>query len=195
MPRGLSPAQNTALSARVKRPIYFVELDLATAGPIRVWNGVGDVSALTFTWKGLGEFGIIDGIETDRGLKAQSITLALAGLPGSLITPGVIAATRSERYQGRPLTVYFALADPGTGAPLHDPVIIWSGVADVLTFQLGTSATVELTGEHFSSHMRRANGLRMSTENHNQRLGNPSPRDLFFEPQDRLMGRPKPLIG
>lgn len=215
MPRGLNAAQKTALAARRKMPLYFVKLDFAS-GTVRAWNGVGDLVTLGATWKGLGEFGIIRGLETDRGLRASSISLMLAGVPGDYITPGIVQSTRSERYQGRPVTVYFGLANPDTGgllttssapefdeygdmivgplATVVDPVPIWTGVADVLTLTLGSSITAELTCENFASHMRRANGLRMTTESHNLRLGSPSPKDLFFDPQNRLMGAPRPLL-
>jgi hypothetical protein len=193
MPRGLTVAQKSALAARVKMPLYFVKFDFAS-GTVRVWNGVGDVTALSATWKGLGEFGVIRGLETDAGLRATSISLLLAGVPNNVLTPGVVASSRTERYQGRPVTVYFAAGDTATGLPLADPVAIWSGVADVLTFALGENVSAELTCENFASHMRRSNGLRATTESHNGRLGNPSPRDLFFEPTDRLMGAPRPLL-
>lgn len=194
MPRGLTVAQKAILATRLRRPAYFVKLDLA-AGAIRAWNGVGDVTLLSQVWKGVGEYGIIQGIEHDRGLKASNITLGLAGLPGSAIAGGAIAATRGVRYQGRPLTVYFGFCHVDTDAPLADPVAIWSGFADVMTFQLGSTISVSLTGEHLSSLLRKTNGLRMTTESHNTRLGNPSPRDLFFEAQDRLMGQPRPVTG
>lgn len=194
MPRGLTTAQKAALASRVRRPAYFVDLDLAT-GHVRAWNGVGDVTALGHTWKGVGEYGLIDGIEHDRSMRAQSITLGLFGVPGDAIPGGAIAATRSTRYQGRPLTVYFTFCDPETDLPLSDPIVIWAGFADVMSFSLGRNVSVSLTGEHLSSLLRKSNGERRTTESHNTRLGNPSPRDLFFEAQDRLMGLPKPQVG
>jgi hypothetical protein len=169
-----------------------VELD---SGTVYVWNGVGSLSALSQTWQGLGEFGVIDGLDGDRSLKAQSLTLAILGVPGENITGGVVAATRSERYQGRTVTIYGAIQD-STGAIVGYPVVMWTGFADVMTYRLGSSFSVSLTVEYFTSHLRRTNGLRMTTESHNFRLGRSSPTadDLFFEPQDRLMGAPKPVL-
>lgn len=193
MPRGLTTAQKTRLAARVVGLAYFVALDLAS-GFVRVWSGRGNVTALSATWQGVGELGIIEGLEGDRTMKAQQVTLGLVGLPGEAIDAGVIAATRSERYQGRPLTIYLGFTDTNTGALLDDPTIVWDGFADVMTFQLGRSVSVSLTGQHFDSLARRSNGLNMTTLSHNQRLGNPATQDLFFEPQDRLMGVPKALL-
>lgn len=193
MPRGLSTEQKEWAAQRVKGLAYFVALELLS-GTIRIWNGLGDITVFDENWKGVGELGIIEGLEGDRSLKSQEITLGLVGVPGSSITGGMIAQTRSERYQGRPLTIYMGFTNPQTGAPLGDPFPIWDGVADVMTFSLGQSATISLTGQHFDSHARRANGFNMSTLSHNLRMGNSSPSDLFFEPQDRLMGVPRPLL-
>lgn len=193
MPRGFSVAQKAALAARVVKFCYLVDLDLP-AGHVRVWNGAGTLTALAQTWQGLGEYGAIEGLESDRTLKARGISLTLHSIPGDLITPGIVADTRSVRYQGRPITVYMGVQNTATDAIIDSPLPVWDGFADVLTFRLGTSISATLTAEHYESHMRRTNGLRMTTESHNTRLGNPSPRDLFFDAQDRLMARPRATL-
>jgi len=196
MPRGLTTAQNAALAARVANVAYLVHLDLAApAADVRVWTGRGDLSVLSATWRGVGEFGVIDGVAGERSLKAGEISLALAGVPGDAITPGIIADTRGVRYQGRPLTIYLGIfADEALRVPIDNPVAVWGGFADVLSFQLGESATVALTGQHYDSHMRRSNGWNMSTVSHNLRFGLPPNTDLFFEANDRLMGVPRPVL-
>lgn len=195
MPRGLTPAQKAAVAARVSSVAYLVHLDLASpASDVRIWTGRGPLTALGQTWTGVGEFGVIEGIEGERSLRASEISVALAGVPGDLITPGIIAETRAVRYQGRPLSIYLAILDPSTGALIDDPVAVWGGFADVISFQLGATATVALTGQHYDSHMRRANGWNMSTVSHNLRFGLPPNTDLFFEANDRLMGVPRPTL-
>lgn len=191
MARGLTVAQKALLAARVRAPAYYVDLVL-TSGTVRVWNGKGDVTVLSNTYKGVGEHGIIDGIDHDRSLKSTSITLALVGVPGSYITSGVIAATRAARYQGAAITIYLGFVNTDTGIPLADPTAIWTGFADVMTFNLGSSISCSLTAEHFTSHLTRTNGLTMTTESHNNRIGNPATVDLFFEATNRLMNVPRP---
>lgn len=193
MARGLTAAQQAILATRVFAPAYFVDLAL-TGGTIRVWNGKGNTTVLGNTYLGVGEHGIIDGLEQDRALKSHSITLALVGVPGASITSGIIASTRGVRYQGSPITIYLGFCDVNTGVPLADPTAIWAGFADVMTFQLGQNITCSLTAEHFTSHLTRINGLTMTTVSHNARLGNPSPQDLFFEGSSRLMGLPRPQV-
>lgn len=194
MSRGMTVAQIALINARVRRPAYFIDVTLSS-GHVRAWTGVGNVTVLGQTFSGVGEFGFIRGIETGRSLKSNQVSFGLHGLPGSLITSGVLSATRSVRYQGSPVTVYLGFTDTATDAPLADPTAIWAGVIDNMQFQIGESISVIMTAEYYTSHLRRANGLTMTTESHNQRLGNPSPRDLFFEAQSRLMGLPQPGLS
>lgn len=189
MPRGLSVTQKAALAGRVRAVCYFVELDIST--PVRVWTGLGTITALGNSWIGLGELGVISGMESDLALKAQQISVSLVGIPGDAITPGMVASTRNEHYQGALLKVYFGMTNPDTGALLDDPIAVWSGLADVLSFRRGATITCTLTGEHISSRLRLANGARMTTQSHNDRLGNATASDLFFEAQTRIAGMPK----
>lgn len=196
MPRGLSVDQKAAIAARVSALSYFVHLDLASPTPdIRVWNGVGPITTGGNTYLGVGELGVIDGVAGDRTLKAQQITLALVGVPGDSLDSGVVKETRSVRYQGRPLKISLGILNPTTGALIGNLVPVWAGFADVLSFSLGASSTVALTGSHFDTHMRRTNGFNMSTVSHNARFGLPVNTDLFFEANDRLMGTPKAVLS
>jgi hypothetical protein len=192
MPRGLSATQKTALQSRIRAACYFVELSITA--PVRVWTGLGTITALGNSWIGLGELGVISGMESDLALKAQSISVSLVGIPGDAITPGMVASTRGERYQGAPLKVYFGMTNPDTGVLLDAPIAVWSGLADVLSFRRGATITCTLTGEHVSSRLRQSNGARMTTQSHNERLGNATATDLFFEPQTRFSGVPRAII-
>lgn len=193
MPRGLSAGQITELAKRVKRPAFFIELQLS-GGTVRYWNGLGTVTALGQSWPGVGDFGLVDGIAGNREAKASQLSIALVGLPTGLITPSLMASTRGVEYQGRPLKIYLAFTDPDTDQPLHDPTLVWTGVADAIAWRVSDTVSVTLTGEHFSSLLRRTNGLRMSPESHNARLGYPGTRDTFFDFQARTGGRPRTLL-
>lgn len=193
MPRGLTSEQKTRLAARARALAYLVELEL-DGETVRVWDGTGDLNALDETWKGLGQFGILDGLESDRALKGQTLSLSLHGIPGSAISGTIMEKTRSTNYQNRPLTVYLLFLDVETQQPVDEPTVVWVGLADTISFRLGSTISVSLSAEHFSSRARRSNGNRMTTESHNARLGNPDPRDLLFDPQNRLLGKAKVQI-
>jgi hypothetical protein len=198
MPRGLSAGLKAHIQGTVVLPIFFVELALSPI--LYVWNAVGDTSqndsgGVSRTWKGVGDYGIIRGLASSDALVANSISLGLVGIPSTLVPSSTLAATRSVRYQGKALSVYISAADPNTGAPLYTPDVIWTGSADVITFAFGKEIQIALTGEHETARMKRTSGLSMTTESHNARLGFPGTKDLFFELQERMMGRPRPLLG
>lgn len=194
MPRGLTPAQKAEVARRVISPAYFVEISLSPV--LRVWTGAGTATVGGFAWSGVHEFAAIEGLESGVSRKSGGITLSLVGLPADNIDAGVMDRTRAVVYQGKAVRVLMGFCNLQTGAPF--PAIglveIWSGYADVMTFGIGDTVSATLTCDHFSTRMLRANGLRMTSESHNARLGNPATKDLIFEPQNRLMGRAKPKV-
>lgn len=190
MPRGFTVAQLESLSSRVKRPAMFAKLELAGAD-VTIWNGVGNISFGGDVYHGVGEYGIIRGLETNSSLRAPAIEIALTGLPASFITDGIVETTRVDPPQGRPLTISLGFVDAAE-VLLHTPLVVWKGVADVLSFRVGETFTCTLTGEHYASKLRTENGLRMTEKSHNQRLGNPATVDTFFSFQSRLLGAPRP---
>jgi hypothetical protein len=182
------------LAAESVFPVWFVHIDFPTT-PSYSWTGIGTTSQLSQTWYGVGEHGIVSGIQSSREIRAHDIQLAIVGVPSNLVSPSILQKTRSEIYQGRAVNIYLSVADMDTTIPSITPELIWSGFADAMTFRYGKTISIGLSAEHLSSHLSRINGLRMTTENHNQRLSNPSPRDLFFSCMSRLAGKPRPLIG
>lgn len=184
----LSDAQREALSQRVISLAYFVHLDLS-GGAVRVWNGVGSLVTGGNTWQGVGELGVIRGIESDRSLRATGISLALLGVPGASISGGAIASTRALRYQARPINVYLGVMSPDTGALIDDLVTLWSGIIDTMQFRIGETISVALAAERADTYMRRTNGLRMTTASHNKRLALSPNTDLFFEPASATAGQ------
>jgi hypothetical protein len=191
MPRGLTAPQKVQIAARVKRPAFFVQMDIAPVE--RAWNGVGTVTVLGQTWRGVGEYGLVEGVTGSADMRPHQATIGLLGLPGSPpagapATSDMLHAARTSNYQGKRITIYLGFTDLQTDLPLFDPVQVFTGLADAMTYNLGQTYSVVLTVESIIGRLRRTNGLRMTTESHNARLGNPTPRDLFFDAQERLMG-------
>lgn len=186
MPRGLTTAQNALIKSRVFGAAMFAEL-LDTA-PLRIWTGVGNLTIGANTWGGVGEFGIIDGLESSTELRGSQLSVGLQGLSADALAPGVIASTRTKSYQYLELNVYLGLFNDGDYTSVVGGLIpVWTGSADVLSFRAGTEVSATLSGEHLTSKLRTPNGLRATTQSHIQRLGGVI--DYFYEPQNRLMGR------
>lgn len=197
MGRGLTSGLKASLATLGVQPAWFVHLGITPASYF--WTGLGtttqnDSGGTPRSWIGIGDGGLIEGIGSSDPLRSSDITIALAGIPGAQVPGGVIAQTRAVRYQGKQVDIYLSTISPTTGAPQHTPEIIWSGFADVMTMRLGSDVQCTLTAEHLTSILRRTAGFLMTTENHNTRLGNPSPRDLFYEPSTSIMGQPKPFL-
>lgn len=194
MPRGLTSGMKALLAEEGVFPLWFVSIDLAST-PVGWWTGVGITEQLGKTWYGVGEHGAISGIQSSREIRSHEITLGIMGVPSSVTTPSILQATRDETYQGRELNIHISAADMNNGTPQLPPEIIWSGFADTTSMRYGKQVSLILSAEHLSSHLSRQNGARATTESHNQRLGNPATRDIFFDAQSRLAGRPRPLVG
>lgn len=190
MPRGLSASQIASASARVKRPAVFVTLELPTE-PVYAWDGAFSVNALSRTFLGVGQLGFVEGLGGERATRANSIRIGLHGIPTDKAPPDFLKNVNAVRYQGRALQIYIGFCDPHTDVPLSDPYLHWSGVADVLSTRVGKTISVSITGENYTSHLRRANGLRMSHESHSQRTGNAT--DNIFKFVNRLLSQPKAL--
>jgi hypothetical protein len=183
MPRGLTIAQKAIVEARIKRPVDFVELEL-TSATYRYWCGSRTITALGNTWAGVGNFGSVRGIGSERAARTQRVQVALHGDPRIPTPSNLTSILKGERYQKRPLRIYVGFTDPDTDLPIADPVIAWSGYCDVLSFTIGKTWAVTMTGEHFSSLLRRTNGLRATNESHTARVGDST--DRFFALSSRL---------
>lgn len=193
MPRGMTAAQLAAAKSSVAMPVAFVFVDVPPA-PVRLWDGVGTATVLGQTWQGVGEFGMISGLESSRELRGTEVSLTLHGIPSDTISGGIVAGAQGVAYQGREVTIWEGFADPETGVPLADPVEAWSGFADVITYQIGETVSATLRAEPLTYALRATNGFRMTVDSHNQLIGRPATVDLFFEPATRLMGRPVPFL-
>jgi hypothetical protein len=192
MPRGFDAAQRAALAEKVVSVAHFVALTLAS-GTVRAWDGAGSVTALGAVWTGVGEYGIIRAGQNERGHARRGASFTLHGVPATNYAGGVIARTRAEAYQRRPLAIYLGLQDPQTGALIGQPVQVWAGVADTMQFELGDAVSTTLTAEHATLLISAANGARMTAENQLTRYPGTS-RDVFFDFQSRIKAKPRVAV-
>ena len=170
MGRGLTVAQNALIKSRIFGAAMFVELLSPT--PIRIWTGVGTIVVGANTWLGVGEFGVIDGIESSRELRGSALSVGLYGLPSDAVPAGAIAGTRGQSYQYDVLNTYLGLFTADTNALVDGLISVWAGSADVLSFKSGREVSAMLSGEHLTSKLRRPNGLRAAcTFGQRQRAG------------------------
>jgi hypothetical protein len=155
MPRSLSPTVLAQLaSTGASSPVLFVVLEFENT-TLYLFGGVGSItpagpaySALsTFpygqTFLGMGWLGKISTIPGTTKIQAQSVTLALSGIPSSL----VMEAVAQVRITGT-ATIYLAFLD-SDGNVIPDPVQLFAGALDVPTLEdSGQTSTISITAEN-----------------------------------------------
>lgn len=151
MTRDMTAATQAAAEARTQAPRYFVELQL-DSGTVRLWDGIGSITALGETWTGAGRLGrVLPGKET-KEVVAVGLTLELMVIPTPEMPDAPDAFLNialAEDYQGRPAIVYEGYVDEATGLIIADPYPIFGGTADVFEdSEIPGAAIVKLTCEN-----------------------------------------------
>lgn len=188
MSRTLDSAVATALAATVSAPRYLVEIGL-DSGTVRLWDGVGVLTALGESWTGAGRLGSISEIRETQEMVATGVRLQLAILPTSEIPDAPDAFLNivlTEEFQGRPVTVYQAMLDPDTGALLGAPFPRFRGSLDVAEdSELPGAAVLTITAENRLVDLERPR-LRTYTPE-DQKADYPD--DTFFDEVAALQNR------
>jgi len=146
-----------------------------TSGTQRFWDGHGYLTAGGKDWLGFGQMGTVSGLEQSRNMGAPQTTFKLSGVDNNLIA---IAVNSASEVTGKPCTVYLQFLS-AAGVPLDDPIAIWAGTMDTLTFQAGVKEqAITLTAETlFVDRVRAPWGLYTDTD---QRARWPGDRGFEF---------------
>lgn len=169
MARGISSALLTALTQRTISPYYAIKLDF-DGGILRIWTGAGEktlsIGGYNNTFTGAQGLLGISGLEEVADLSAKKVTLSLDGLDSN-----VLSIALGEKYQRRPITIYFGEAS------VSDYIVAFKGKVDTLKIQDdGQSSSIELTAESDLIELERASRRRYTHESHKARNAN----DDFF---------------
>ena len=139
MSRDITSAFNTAIIAKVVRPLMAIELEFSD-GTLRMWNGYGDItmtaggSSKTFT--GAGDLLGISEIEESDILSMSGVTLTLSGIKSSLISTAL-----SAQYTNRNGAIYLGLFDTSANV-IADVYTAFKGKMDVLNISEGQQTTM-----------------------------------------------------
>lgn len=133
-----------------------------TSGTQRYWDGHGYLTADGQDWLGFGQMGSVSGLEQSRGMSAPQTTFKLSGVDDNLIA---IAVNSASEVTGNPCTVFLQFLS-SVGVSLDDPIAIWAGTMDTLTFQAGVKdQAITLTAETlFVDRVRAPWGLWTDTD-------------------------------
>jgi hypothetical protein len=155
MPRTLSPTFLAQLASSGQcSPVLFAVLAFANE-TLYLWGGVGSITppgppysaSSTFpygqTWTGLGWLGKISAIPQTTKIQAQSVTLALSGIPSELVNDAI----GQVRITGT-AAIFLGFFD-STGALISDPIQLFAGALDVPTLDdSGETSTISITAEN-----------------------------------------------
>ena len=162
MTRGLSSANQAAITAQVVRPVVFVELHFdSPTGAIRLHSGLGDLTATDFdgvsqTFLGVGDLGRVDEVREGQAINPYKLSLTLSGLDTTLASEvkDANAVLRPVKLQHGYLSAAHQL--------LANPHKLWRGRINEVNMVTPQSAdglsAIEVVAESFLIALQRANG-------------------------------------
>lgn len=195
----------TNLGNATLRPFFAVDLMLDT--PIYFWTGLGDLTIGGVTYTGAGNLLDVNTASETGDIRAANATLALSGIPGSLISVAL-----QTKYHGRIARIKFGLTGldedfllqengdfllQENGAAISISVgdgevltTLFVGYMDQMTIDEGPEAsTISLTLESKLVDLERPRPIRYTTEGQRVRFPDSVP-DLAFEYINDLQDKP-----
>lgn len=127
----LSTTVAAAAAGRTVRVALLVEFDFAD-GVSRLHDGIGPVTTNDGrTFDGVGELGNVEGLEQALSGSAPQATFTLSG-----VSPAFIARAKdgADLVKGRIVSVMLQFMDVTTEAVLDTPVVVWTGIMNVMTY-------------------------------------------------------------
>lgn len=171
MARELSAALDAQAGAAQACLVLLVLLDF-TGGSLRVNNSAIDIEYDGHTWLGVGRVGGIEPVEEGAELQMYGVSMRLSG-----VDPALIATAMNEQYQGRACKLWLAPLDANHRVA-DEPLMIFSGRLDVMSVELGATATISLSAESRLVDWERPRARRFNAED--QALDYPADRGFDF---------------
>lgn len=180
MPRTLSTAMQTAVSAATKAPVLIAEIETAT-GFLRVWTGLGDLTFQSNVYSGVGQLASVSAPEETTDLKSTGLVFSMTGIPTALLEQSVNAVR-----QNLPARLWLGLLDMGTGALIADPVLVFEGTCGVpSTEETGDTCTISLSAENIMASLKRPREIRYTPEDQANRADGDKGFDYVAGLQDK----------
>lgn len=172
MSRAITSSFRSQVTASQLFPALFVQFKF-NSGNLNLWTGLG-----LKTWNGLEFTGTGDalGVSTlseTQELRASSVSFAMSGIKSS-----VIALALTSEYQGKPVTMWFAVLDQN-GNVIDSPYEVFSGRMDIISFQdNGQTSEFSIKCESSAIDIRKAKERRFTDED--QKINYPSDKGLEY---------------
>ena len=124
------------------------EAGTITTGPLRVWQGDGNIRLDDVLWLGMGRLGSVSAIERPSGDASAAVTLALSGLDSTIVN--LIKNARLE-VQRKPCRIFLGVwsaEDPDAGFVYLGKIALFTGFVDVPSFTLDTRSDQGVAVQH-----------------------------------------------
>lgn len=185
----MQPASSGFTSAADSAAVGVLALvELAfTSGTLRYTNFPLDVTALGYTWTGIGAIGSIGEIRESEDGAGEKLTVGLSQVASANLAA---ALGNVETYQGRDAKVYVAMLDGPTLQVAGTPLLRFAGFMDQVRIERGQDGTASILLDlvTLSADVRaNASGLRLSNAQHQAE----HPGERGFEYITDLIGRPQ----
>ncbi len=172
MTRDLTAGMLSEITADALRPVLLVSAEFAS-GTVRLWTGCTDIVHDGNTYTGAGHLLSISEMTETVDARAVGITIALSGMPGSLIS-----LVLTDARQGLPCTVMAGAID-SSGALVVDPYTTFQGRLDVPEIvDGGDDCTIQISYESRLIDLERARERRYTHED--QQIDSPGDKGFEF---------------
>ncbi len=186
--RTLTAGIKTEIALPTTAPRYLVKIEFDSAD-LRIWNGLGDLTAFSEIYTGIGRLGSIAPIRETQEIVASGVQMSLLILPTSDqpdAVDAILDIALTETYQGRPVTIWQAHVDTATGALIADPFIRFKGKLDVMEdSEFPGGAVITVTAENRLIDLERARRRTYTPED--QKASHAG--DTFFDEVAALQNR------
>lgn len=180
MAREIVPALLAEISASKLSPVFLIE-GLFDSGPLRIWNGLGDLTAMGNMFTGAGTLLGLSECEETTDLQANGFTVTVTGLPSTMISIAL-----QEPYQGRVCNIYLGAINPDTGMMISDPVMLFSGFMDVMEItDAADTASIAISIENKSIILNRTKEKRYTAETLKSDFADDLGLDFVTQMQDK----------
>lgn len=149
---------------------------------MRFWDGLGYLTAGGHEWQGSGRLISASGLEQSIDLSAPQATFKLTGANEELV---LLASLSEYQVAGRPCSVYAQFLTSSL-VPLDQPIAVWGGIMDVMSFSLGVKdRVISLSAETlFTGRTRATYGFMTDTDQQSR-----WPGDVGFEFTAQLVNK------
>ncbi len=186
--RTLTGAVDTELGKATTAPRWLVKIEF-DSGDLRIWNGLGDLTAFGEVYTGAGRLAQIEPIQETRETIASGVTMSLLIIPTADqpdAVDEVLNIALGEEYQGRPVTIWQAQVDHTDGTLIGDPFVRFKGKLDVMEdSELPQAAIIRLTAENRLIDLERPRRRTYTPEDQKTSHAN----DTFFDEVAALQNR------